>query len=380
MLHRIASRHAAPLAFAVLTAAFASMLPPYARADDLDEAVRAVEQATDAELLDELQRRRDELRDAAKAAGEGLTGRDVQTGLRRLDDQTLAKAVRVVEGNGRVIYGPDDRKDWHEIEDEAVKRLASASVALFAAVQLEAEGAGALKLKTAPLGERADLLGKGETLCPEERFAKQATGAFCSGTLVKEDMVLTAGHCVREISANGNLPYITAVSFVFGYRVEQPGSPGTTSIARQQVFKGRQVEGGELSGGRGRDWALVRLEHPVPAALAAPVTRWRSAAPTQGQGVFVIGYPSGLPLKYAPGASVRDTSDPAYFVANLDTFGGNSGSGVYDTATGELAGVLVRGETDYVRYKGEACVRAYACPTSGCRGEDVTRIAIVPKP
>ena len=66
---------------------------------------------------------------------------------------------------------------------------------------------------------------------------------------------------------------------------------------------------------------------------------------SQDQSLIVAGYPSGLPLKIDDGGRVRDprsgTTD--FFIANLDTFGGNSGSGVYDAATKQLVGILVRG-------------------------------------
>ena len=87
--------------------------------------------------------------------------------------------------------------------------------------------------------------------------------------------------------------------------------------------------------------------------------------------VYVLGHPSGLPLKYAPGAQVRGNDDPSFFVANLDTYGGNSGSPVFNERTGEVEGILVRGETDYLQVGN--CRISNACPTSGCRGEDVTR-------
>ena len=44
--------------------------------------------------------------------------------------------------------------------------------------------------------------------------------------------------------------------------------------------------------------------------------------------LVVIGHPSGLPTKIADGAWVRNNESEYYFVTNLDTFGGNSGSAV----------------------------------------------------
>ncbi len=54
------------------------------------------------------------------------------------------------------------------------------------------------------------------------------------------------------------------------------------------------------------------------------------------------------------------------------TFGGNSGSGVFDMNTMELIGVLVRGEPDYVLRKSRRCYVANVCPLPGCDGEDVS--------
>jgi V8-like Glu-specific endopeptidase len=133
--------------------------------------------------------------------------------------------------------------------------------------------------------------------------------------------------------------------------------------------------GGQL--GNQRDWALVRLDRPVPATISEPVRAWNKGPVTVGQRVFVIGYPSGIPMKNAPGAQVREQSNPNFFVANLDTFGGKSGSGVYDQQTRELIGILVRGGADFVRDKTANCNRVHICPSSGCRGEDVTRLNVV---
>jgi hypothetical protein len=71
---------------------------------------------------------------------------------------------------------------------------------------------------------------------------------------------------------------------------------------------------------------------------------------------------------------VRDNSNSAFFVATLDTFGGNSGSGVYDDASNKLIGVLVRGEADYKPDQGAHCNRVNQCPSIGCRGEERTSL------
>ena len=60
------------------------------------------------------------------------------------------------------------------------------------------------------------------------------------------------------------------------------------------------------------------------------------------QGVYVIGHPCGLPLKYVPDAEVRENAAASFFVANLDTYGGNSGSPVFNAQNNKVEGILVR--------------------------------------
>ena len=79
---------------------------------------------------------------------------------------------------------------------------------------------------------------------------------------------------------------------------------------------------------------------------------------------------------------VRDNSPGSFFVANLDTYGGNSGSPVFEEDSDIVEGILVRGDTDFV--SNGTCIVSNVCPTTGCGGEDVTRAAefkdFVPSP
>src|SRR3712207_7230060 len=65
---------------------------------------------------------------------------------------------------------------------------------------------------------------------------------------------------------------------------------------------------------------------------------------------------SGLPTKIADGARVV-RANASFFEADLDTFGGNSGSPVFDARTNTVLGLLVRGATDY-RARGSCNVRS----------------------
>ena len=61
----------------------------------------------------------------------------------------------------------------------------------------------------------------------------------------------------------------------------------------------------------------------------------------------MIGFPSGLPCKVAANAKVSQNTDTFVFTGNLDTYGGNSGSPVFNLTTHEVEGILVRGGEDF---------------------------------
>lgn len=78
-----------------------------------------------------------------------------------------------------------------------------------------------------------------------------------------------------------------------------------------------------------------------------------------------------MALKVAENAFVRYNSNSSCITCNLDIYGGNSGSPIFNSETHEVEGILVRGETDF-EASGN-CNVSLICPTTSCRGEDITR-------
>jgi hypothetical protein len=161
---------------------------------------------------------------------------------------------------------------------------------------------------------------------------------------------------------------------VFNYY--RNGATTLQPVTSADVFSCASIVAREqgMVGSQNLDFAIIRLDRPAaPRFTPAPVRQERTALSSQ-QRVGMIGAPSGIPLKVDSGGRVRDpragTLD--FFVATTDSFGGNSGSGVYDLDYHEVAGILVRGDTDYVA--SGTCNIVNSCPETGCRGEDVTYV------
>jgi hypothetical protein len=281
--------------------------------------------------------------------------------LRDFGDDSI---VAVLRNSQKLIYGIDDRTEVFQLPAGRDRDDTDSVVALFRAAGVADNGDGTSTLRTVNFGTQ-------NNLCPGERFRDQPTGAFCSGFLVAPDLIATAGHCV-------NADNVTDVRFVFGFRMRDAGNAQTV-IGNGEIYRGVAVVGHQLVG-NGPDWALVRLDRPVANHRIARIRR--AGRIGDQQAVHVIGHPAGLPTKFAGGAAVRDNAPAAHFVANLDSYGGNSGSPVFNSDTHEVEGILVRGETDFVR-RG-ACQVSLVCPTTGCRGEDCTRAtelaSLVPVP
>ncbi len=252
----------------------------------------------------------------------------------------------------KVVYGVDDRVEVSEAPAQ-YQDWAASTAAMMSSSEWDAD-----------YNIISDTIGESMRLCPDQRFYDQFSSATCSGFLVGPDTLVTAGHCVSEASCAN-------YSWVFGFTSD------VTKLDPENIYECKEVVKSVLTED-GEDYAVVTLDRKVTGRkFFRPRT---SGAISKGAGIVVIGHPSGLPTKIADGATVRDSSNSNYFVTDLDTFGGNSGSVVINQTSGMAEGILVRGDTDYnvITYSdGSRCRTVNFCDQDGCGGEEVTKLSIV---
>lgn len=311
-----------------------------------------------------------DLRDAV--ASEGAIG-DLRKGAPGDPGSPDAPAPQTEAGAGKAIYGRDDRLDYFEASPE-MQKLSDSVVSLWSSRWVR------------PAGDKAKLFvnkfGTSRDLCPGEKFSEQPVGSFCSGTLVGEDLVVTAGHCMKDEAKCAD------TKFLFGFALKKAGDfpetvpqsdvYGCKRVIRQALTTSTPglIFNNLVNGGPGPDYAIVQLDRKVTGRKPLAVSREKKIS--AGEPIFVIGHPMGLPLKVAGGAKVRDTSARYFFFSDLDTFAGNSGSAVFNARTKLIEGILVRGDKDFLPSPA-GCNIVAVQPQEGGKGESVTKISVLQK-
>ncbi len=197
-------------------------------------------------------------------------------------------------------------------------------------------------------------------VCGFEPFRAQPSAAFCSGFLVGEDLVATAGHCYKQATACEDY------AIVFGFAWETVGD-NPLIIPNADLYTCQEVVARHLTKMK-RDYAVVRLDRAVPDRAPLPIDR-ESRAQVDDE-LVMIGSPSGLPLKIDEGVTVRTAAtDAPTFVTTADAYSRSSGSPLI--RNGSVVGVHVAGASDFSRHP-SGCYYSRPCADvntgSGCPG------------
>lgn len=260
----------------------------------------------------------------------------------------------------KVIYGIDNREEIFESSDSLMRELAKSTAA-----KMQNDSLVTDESNPNLVVEKSETLKDWQRLCSSERFINQPTAATCSGFLVAPDVLVTAGHCIYNVSECENH------SWVFDYANTSEEKAAFT-FNKNQIYHCTQIIAREKNTDDMNDYAVLKLDRPVTGRVPL---KYRTDGKISDDAVLtVIGNPSGLPTKITSGAEIRNNSNPIFFTTNSDTYGRNSGSAVINSKTGVVEGILVRGDVDFTQSKTDTCnVSIHHDQTDG-KGEDVTRI------
>jgi hypothetical protein len=251
------------------------------------------------------------------------------------------------------IYGDDDRKEVYQATAQQQK-LAQSVVALFSAARVKIDPQQkTATLLTEPYTElhRIKSLFHYEvgSLKEDVRFYGQPRGAFCSGTLVAPDIVLTAGHCNARCKSAAAAPE-TETLFIFGFSAQSDGTIPQT-IPTDNVYSCVNAVGHtpQTRHDQHGDWQLLLLDRPVKDRETISLSKTPELK--VGEKVWTIGHSEGLPAKVSTGARVRGRGnipfEGPFYAADLDTLLGNSGGPVFDSHSRLVGIVSTNAGSDY---------------------------------
>jgi Trypsin-like peptidase domain len=282
-----------------------------------------------------------------------------------------------------MVFGTDHRVDYNQISDSAMRSLGKSVFTFVLKQDLVQTPDGRCKFV------KHATLQKALGLCSGQRFDEQTSvPTRCSGFLISPDLGVTAGHCVSPLAIKD---FCKNYFIVFDYDMHS-GGRAPLILSKSSVYECDKIAGLAFDpNGRTDDYAVLHFSRPVEHH---PSLKYRMAGKIADRaGVFMIGYPRGLPEKFSLGRKVSNNSDPSYFSADLDCFHGNSGSPVFNSRTLEVEGIFVRGEGDFpgttsdpemigdfVYDAAKKCYQTLICRKSGgCTATmDSTRITRVP--
>lgn len=284
----------------------------------------------------------------------------LQSELKAIEEMNYSKTID--DHKIKAIYGLDERELMENHSSQTLKDMGRAVLAQFPSYMVFDETDKHIMIRNRTLQEA-------HQVCPGEKFVENSSLSTCTGFLVSNDLMITAGHCMKDKEDCSNN--------IFSFDYHQSRATGEYLILpKENVYRCKQVISSSYGTFSKTDYAIVKLDRPVEGRK--PLRIRRLGKIDSKESVFVLGHPMGLPQMYTPNGKIRSNIGLNSFVTNLDTFSGNSGSPVLNASTNMVEGILVKGEDDLDYDIELGCYKNRVCRDNECRGETVVRTTAIP--
>lgn len=280
------------------------------------------------------------------------------------------------------IYGKDNRNEVDLSSPRQIQRLAKGVAALVLTSDL-------VSSSNNQIGFKAQSFGQSQRLCfgpLENRFRNQPSLGVCTGFYIGNKQLVTAGHCLKDKNSCNSDSTLQTKKWVFGFDVStlvEASPSGSVKVKSNRVIGCSRVLDSfhfpfDLEVGH-MDYAVVELDSEPPPGTT--VLEFDLQIPDRGTPVFMLGHPSGLPLKWTNEARVlKVTRSATNIESDLDAFGGNSGSPIFNQITKKVIGILVRAPESFETEPDRDCKKIIQCQGPECISRPSVSFAIAEIP
>ena len=263
----------------------------------------------------------------------------------KLEPASCMEELRADRGSvqTRAIFGKDDRQELFSVPDQW--REIGRSIAGKVSADHITDHGSYWELHGEPLSAKE---------CPGNRFSDEITVPSCTGFLVKPDLLVTAAHCIKAQDDCDNFYW------VFQYALDGAGDRNYTKAGADRVYRCKKIVSRNYQNFGDIDYAILQLDRPVEGRK--PLKLGLEAQVSPGVELVNIGNSNGLPLKFKDSAKILHVKPTGQaFDSEMDTFGGDSGSPVFDAATGEVLGITSSGHADHFHDGSSNCRQLKVC-------------------